>query len=78
MKLHATLVEKLIKTYEVNSGWTEERKLRGVLENLDISVYTQTDGRQVLVSTRELNDHLRKFEQLEAQRKELEAQTRGN
>ena len=78
MKFHGTLVEQLIKTYEVNSGWTEERKLRGVLENLDVSVYTQSNGQQVLVSTKELQEHLRKFEQIEAQRKELEAQTRGN
>lgn len=77
MKFHATLVEQLIKTYEVNSGWTEERKLRAVLETLDVSVYTQTNGQKVLVLTKELNEHLRKFEQMEAQRKELEAQ-RGN
>ena len=77
MKLHATLVEQLIKTYEVNSGWTEERKLRAALERMDVSVYTQTNGQKVLVSTKELNEHLRKFEQLEAQRKEMEAQ-RGN
>ena len=77
MKFHTTLVEQLIKTYEVNSGWTEERKLRAALEALDVSVYTQTNGQKVLVSTRELNEHLRKFEQMEAQRKELEAQ-RGN
>ena len=77
MKFHPTLVEQLIKTYEVNSGWTEERKLRAALETLDISVYTQTNGQKVLVSTKELNEHLRKFEQMEAQRRELEAQ-RGN
>ena len=76
MKFHATLVEQLIKTYEVNSGWTEERKLRAALESLDISVYTQTNGQKVLVSTKELNEHLRKFEQAERQRRE--AQERGN
>jgi len=77
MKLHATLVEQLIKTYEVNSGWTEERKLRAALENLDVSVYTQTNGQKVLVSTKELNEHLRKFEQAEQRRRDMEAQ-RGN
>ena len=77
MKLHATLVEQLIKTYEVNSGWTEERKLRAALENLDVSVYTQTTGQKVLVSTKELNEHLRKFEQAEQRRRDMEAQ-RGN
>ena len=71
MKLHDTLVELLLKTYEVNSGWTEERKLRDALSRLDISVYTQQDGTQVLVSTRELQEAQRKIE-LEL------AQQRGN
>ena len=71
MKLHDTLVELLLKTYEVNSGWTEERKLRDALSRLDISVYTQQDGTQVLVSTRELHEAQRKIE-LEL------AQQRGN
>ena len=62
MKLHNTLVEVLIKTYEVNSGWTEERKLRQALAKLDVSVYTQQDGTQVLVSTNELKEAQRKIE----------------
>ena len=62
MKLHNTLVEVLIKTYEVNSGWTEERKLRQALANLDVSVYTQQDGTQVLVSTNELKEAQKKIE----------------
>ena len=62
MKLHNTLVEVLIKTYEVNSGWTEERKLRQALANLDVSVYTQQDGTQVLVSTQELREAQKKIE----------------
>ena len=67
MKLHDTLVEVLLKTYEVNSGWTEERKLREALKRLDVSVYTQQDGTQVLVSTQQLNEAQRKIE-LELQR----------
>lgn len=63
MKLHNTLVEVLIKTYEVNSGWTEERKLRQALANLDVSVYTQQDGTEVLVSTKELKEAQKKIEQ---------------
>jgi hypothetical protein len=69
MKLHETLVEILIKTYETNSGWTEERKLREALRKLELSVYTQTDGKKVLVSSKQLNEHLRKFELAEAQRR---------
>ena len=67
MKLHDTLVEVLLKTYEVNSGWTEERKLREALKRLDVSVYTQQDGTQVLVSTQQLAEAQRKIE-LELQR----------
>ena len=69
MKLHHTLVETLIKTYEVNSGWTEEKKLRAVLANMDFSVYTQQDGTQVLVSTQELKEAQRKIEMELAQRR---------
>lgn len=78
MKLHETLVQILVQTYETNSGWTEEKKLKAALRNLDVSVYTQVDGTKVLVSTAELQEHFRKFEQAEQQRKELEAQRRGN
>ena len=67
MKLHHTLVEKLIKTYEINSGWTEEKKLRSVLAQMDFSIYTQQDGTQVLVSTQELEEQRKNIE-LELQR----------
>ena len=74
MKLHKTMVEELLKTYEVNSGWTEQHKLRTALERLDFSVYVQENGTQVLVPTKELVKHMRQFERIELQRKELEAQ----
>jgi len=69
MKLHATLVETLIKTYEINSGWTEEKKLREVLKRFDVTVYRQSDGTEVLVSTKELQEQVRKFEMEQAQRR---------
>jgi len=62
MKLHDTLIDLLLKTYEINSGWTEEKKLKQALKNLDFSVYTRTDGTKVLVSTNELREHMRAFE----------------
>jgi len=77
MKLHQTMIEELLKTYEVNSGWTEEKKLRGALARLDFSVYVQTDGKQVLVPTNELVRHMKQFERLEQQKRDLEAQNRG-
>tara|TARA_B100000575_G_C22685153_1_gene416152 strand:- start:232 stop:468 length:237 start_codon:yes stop_codon:yes gene_type:complete len=77
MKLHKSMVDELLKTYEVNSGWTEEHKLRTALERLDFSVYVQTNGTQVLVPTKELVRHMKQFERIEQQRKELEAERRG-
>lgn len=68
MKFHETLVEVLLKTYEVNSGWTEERKLREALRHLDVAIYTQADGNKVLVSTEQLREHAKAFE-LQEQRK---------
>ena len=62
MKLHGTLIEVLVKTYEVNSGWTEERKLREALARLDVSIYTQQDGTEVLVSTQELQEARKNIE----------------
>tara|TARA_Y100001938_G_C8082378_1_gene429918 strand:+ start:454 stop:717 length:264 start_codon:yes stop_codon:yes gene_type:complete len=58
MKLHETTVQKLLKVYEVNSGWTEEKKLLNALRMLDLSVYTQQNGVKILVPTEELNRHL--------------------
>ena len=54
MKFHSTLIEKLVKVMEVNSGWTGERKLKLALEALNIAVYTQESGKEVLVDADEL------------------------
>ena len=55
MKLHSTLIEKLLTIYEVNSGWPEQRKLREALAKLDLTTYTQKTGTNVLVATDDLN-----------------------
>ena len=54
MKLHETLINKLIQVYEVNAGWQEQKKLRAALAALDITVYTQQTGSEVLVDAKEL------------------------
>lgn len=55
MKLHPTLINKLIEVYTVNSGWAGEEKLKKALANFDFTVYTQQDGNQILVSTEQFN-----------------------
>ena len=54
MKLHPTLIEKLVKIMEVNSGWTGESKLKNALAQLDIAIYKRQDGIEVLVDAEEL------------------------
>lgn len=51
MKLHKTMIAKLIEVYTINSGWSGEKKLDEALSTLDLTVYTQQDGTEVLVST---------------------------
>lgn len=58
MKLHPTLVQKLIEVYTINSGWAGEEKLKKALNMLDLTVYTQQDGTQILVDTTEYNKRL--------------------
>lgn len=70
MKLHETLVQHLVKVYEVNSGWSEERKLIEALRRLDFTVYKQQNGTEVLVSTKELYEHTKQFEMEKARRGE--------
>ena len=69
MKFHETLVELLLKTYEVNSGWTEEKKLREALRRLDVTVYKQSNGNEVLVSSKQLYEHARAFEAEQARKR---------
>ena len=58
MKLHTTLVDHLLRMMEINSGWKEEWKLKAALNNLDVSVYTSTDGQKILVPTIELQKYV--------------------
>jgi len=51
MKLHPTMVTKLIEVYTVNSGWSGEKKLQEALSNMDFTVYVQQNGTEVLVDT---------------------------
>ena len=59
MKLHQTLIDKLIQVYEVNSGWPEQKKLREALSKLNLAVYKQQSGTEVLVDANELAKQIR-------------------
>ena len=62
MQLHNTLVEKLIVLFEVNSGWPEQKRLREALTKLNLTVYKQKNGNEVLVATDDFHEHTKKRE----------------
>ena len=62
MQLHNTLVEKLIVLFEVNSGWPEQKRLREALSKLNLTVYKQKNGNEVLVSTDDFHEQTKKRE----------------
>jgi len=55
MKLHTTLINELVRIFEVHGGHREEWRLKSELSKVDVSTYTQKTGDSVLV----LTDHLR-------------------
>ena len=54
MKLHHTLVEKLVRIYTTYGGYREEHRLRDALGKLDLSEYQRQSGETILVETSEL------------------------
>ncbi len=61
MRLHPSAIKRLLKIYETYGGYREETRLRGALENLDLSSYQQQEPphHEVLVCTDELQEALR-------------------
>tara|TARA_B100000282_G_C31473446_1_gene372361 strand:- start:20 stop:214 length:195 start_codon:yes stop_codon:yes gene_type:complete len=59
MKFHETLINKLVKVMEVNSGWQDEKKLKAALAELNVAIYKQQSGLEVLVDQDELERQTR-------------------
>jgi hypothetical protein len=59
LKLHNTVIEKLIKIYTNYGGYREEHRLRDALGAVDLSEYTQKTGNQntFLVLTEDILKH---------------------
>ena len=60
MKIHPTVIEKLIKIYTNYGGFKEETRLRNELHKLDLTEYTQQTGPQktFLVLTEDIKAYL--------------------
>jgi hypothetical protein len=62
MKLHQTLVEKLVNLFTTFGGWQGEKKLYDELGKLNIATYTQqSSGEVVLVDGDELAKAIREM-----------------
>jgi len=61
MKLHNTVIEKLIKIYTTYGGYPEERKLRKALQEVNLDSYDQQTGSKQTVLV--LTEDLRKYTQ---------------
>ena len=61
MRLHDTVIERLIRLCDNYGGHREQTKLREELNKIDLSEYTQNKGSTVLVLTDELQKALREF-----------------
>lgn len=55
MKLHATVIDKIVHLYETYGGHRNESKLRSMVAELDLSEYERQSGEKVLVMTDQLN-----------------------
>jgi hypothetical protein len=61
MKVHPTVIEKLIKIYTNYGGYREEHRLRDELKKLDLTPYTRQaeGGGTFLVLTQDIEDYLK-------------------
>ena len=61
MKLHNTVIEKLIRIYTNYGGYPEERRLRQALQEMNLDSYEQQTGNRqtVLVLTEDLQKYTR-------------------
>ncbi len=62
MKLHTTVIEHLINTFEQYGGFRNQSKLRNMLAQIELSEYVQVtkNDNKVLVLTNQLKEEERK------------------
>jgi len=61
MKIHPTVIEKLVTIYTNYGGYREEHRLRDELKKLDLTEYTQQTGEGLtfLVLTEDISNHVK-------------------
>ena len=54
MKLHATVIDKILHLYETYGGHRNESKLRAMVTEIELSEYERQSGDKILVLTEQL------------------------
>ena len=57
MKIHDTLIERLVKLFETYGGHRDEHKLKSELRRLNVTIYTRETGEQILVDQSDIDKH---------------------
>lgn len=57
MKIHDTLIERLVKLFETYGGHRDEHKLKSELRRLNVMIYTRETGEQILVDQSDIDKH---------------------
>lgn len=57
MRLHSSVVEKIIKTSDIYSGFRYEERFAIELSKLNLSIYERENGEKILVLTEDLEKH---------------------
>ena len=58
MRLHHTLIDRLVRIYTTYGGYREETRLRDELARLDVSKYDRQTGEAILVATEEMDKQI--------------------
>jgi hypothetical protein len=51
MKLHPTVIDKLLLIFANEGGYDQEKRLLNALQNMRLSIYSKQEGESVLVET---------------------------
>lgn len=54
MKMHKSLVDRLMRVYNMWGGRSDDTRLREALASLDVTLYRQQSGAEVLILTEDL------------------------
>lgn len=73
MKLHSSVIERLLYLFETHGGHRNENRLRTALSDIELSEYDRRSGEKILVLTEELE---REMSQVAVQQSDIVPRSR--